>query len=51
VFVLRVLKSDRDESVIKSRNLRGFCTSIVTIIYIFLRNPEELVVVQPSINI
>jgi len=46
-----VLKSDRDESVIKSHDLRGFCTSVVTFIYTFPMNPEESVLLQPSINI
>jgi hypothetical protein len=51
VFGLRVLKSDWGESVIKSRDLRGFCTSVVTVIYTFPMNPEELVLLQTSINI
>jgi len=48
VFALRVLKSDREESVIKSRDLRGFCTSVITVIYYFPMNPEELVLLQTS---
>jgi hypothetical protein len=51
VFELRVLKSDLDESIIKSRNLRDFYTSLVTVIYSFPMNPEELVLLQPSMNI
>jgi hypothetical protein len=51
VFALRVLKSDRNESVIKSYDLCGFCVSVVTVIYTFPINPEKLVLLQPSINI
>jgi hypothetical protein len=51
VFALPVLKGYRSESVIKSRDLRGFCTSFVTVIYTYPINPEELVLLQPSINI